>query len=98
MKIVDGGNMAVKLTEVDKYRIALKLLIYKIAKDGIPSEEMLDRDTPNLARQISEDPEHLMEFNRDLLPEIVRVRLGCEGVTLHWQHEDGRVAGTGAGF
>ena len=77
-----------KLTEADKGRIALKMLIHRMAKDNeIPDHNQLKRGLPDMAKQIDEKPEVLQAFAFEMLPEVIRTRLGCQGVTLHWKED-----------
>jgi hypothetical protein len=77
-----------KISEAEMGRIALKIVISRMAKDNeILDKNDLKRGVPNMAKALGEKPEVLEAFVKEILPEVVRVRLGCEGVTLHWKED-----------
>lgn len=77
--------MSVKLSPEIRYQIARKILIHFLAKeDRVFYKDWLNRELPNAAKEIGENPVVLRAFVEEILPEILALKLGCSQVTLVW--------------
>jgi len=63
--------------------IALLVLTHQTA-ERLPSAEELKRNIPNKAKELGIDPEEARAFLDQILPDAVRIRLGCKSVALDW--------------
>jgi hypothetical protein len=77
--------MTVQLSKERLGEIALAVLIKRMAvDDNIPSAQTIARGAPDEAKKLGIKPEEALAFLHYILPEVIRVRLGCESVTLQW--------------
>ena len=73
------------LDEITRNRIARKILVHKLAQEkGIVNGSGLKREVPNAAKKMGEKPSDVVEFVKEIFPEIIAARLGCKSVSIKW--------------
>lgn len=63
--------------------IALLLLTHQTAKN-LPTVSEMKREVPSKARELGLSVRDAQAFMDQILPEAVKIRLGCKSVQLDW--------------
>jgi len=63
--------METKLTDLERGEIALKILKFKMYKEGITLRDDAKREIVNTAKQLGVDPEKLKEFFKEICQELL---------------------------